>query len=296
MLLLHRYFVRLASAAVAAFLWVLIFEYFTLFTTPVHALISTALLYALCQVTTILLTPLALMRLRGGMRSGLAYGTLLLCAALSLLGMLLLGLFSDGIVIIALLLGAYPAFYRVPYSTQYAALVPSGIPWLAMEILLAAVPLVAGVFLMQGGETAQLFFASGGVCFLALLLLAFVPNVHEAFTWGYYETFAHLIARENRCALLISVGRGISGAALFLVWPLVLLFVFAGSPLGIGATFSATLLVILLFRTSHRRVLVEDHAEAGAFLDEYTALKEMGMGVGRLALCFSIVVALLLFQ
>lgn len=288
---------RLAASSVAAFLWVLIFEYFAVFTTPIHALISTTLLYALCQTTTMLLTPFALKHLRGGMRRALVYGTLLQAAAFVCLGALVLGAVPhSAVVAVALLLGAYRALYRVPYTVEQAAIAGRGTPRLLVEILLALIPLIAGAFLAQSGLSDQLFFTAGIISLAALVPALFIPNVHEPFAWGFHETFGHLVAPENRRLLLSSAGKGLQGAALFFLWPLMLLCIFAGSPLQIGAAFSATLLVILLLRASHRRVTVEDHAEGAAFLDEYTALKEMGQALGCLALAFGAVLALALFQ
>jgi len=293
---LHRFLMRLCAATVAAFLWIFIFEYFAILTTIGHALISTVLLYALCQTTTILLTPFALKRLRGGMRRALVYGVLLHLAALVFLGVLLLGIFPHGLVAIALLLGAHRAFYRVPYAVEYAALGRPRTLDLFWEIILALAPLAGGIFISASALPAQLFFAAALLSAFSLLPIFSIPNVHETFAWGYRETFAHLAAPENRRVLLSSVRQGIQGAALFLVWPFVLLFVFGGSPVGIGAAFSATLLIVLLFRASRRRVVVEEHADGGTFMDEYTALKEMGLALGRLVLAFALVLALTLLQ
>jgi hypothetical protein len=290
---LHRLLMRFSSAATSAFLWVFIFEYFAVRTTIGHALVSTALLYALSQTTTILLVPFALKRLRGGMRRALVYGTLLQAAAFVFLGALLGGIFPHGLTAIALLFGAYRALYRVPYAVEYAALAGASTPGLFLEIALALVPLIAGMSLVVSAvPPAQLFFAAASLALLSLVPISFVPNVYEAFSWGYQETFAHLAAPENRRLLLSSVGKGLQGCALFFAWPLVLLFIFAGSLVGLGAAFSATLLFVLLFRASNRRVLVEDHADGGTFLDEYTALKEIGMGLGRILLCITIAIAI----
>jgi len=292
----HRFLIRLSLAAAAAFLWVAVFEYFAAFAPVARALVSTALLYALCQTTTILLTPFALRRLRGGMRRALVYGTLFLFAALGFLGALTAGVFPHGLIAIALLLGAYRALYRVPYAVEYAALSGGGAPRFFAELPLALAPLASGWFLTTSADPAGLFFIAALISALALIPVAGIPNVHESFSWGYHETFAHLAAPENRRTLAASAGKGIERAVLFFVWPLVLFFLFAGSPLLIGAAFSATLFVILLFRASHRRVVVEEHADAGAFIDEYTALKEMGQALGRLALSFVLVLALALLQ
>ena len=294
MLALHRFLIRLSSAAVAAFIWVFIFEYSATLVDLPHALISTALLYALSETTTILLTPFALRRLRGGMRRGLVYGTLLLFAAWALLGTLFLGLFPHGLVAVALLLGAYRALYRVPYSVEYATIARRRAPQLFVALLLAAVPLGAGALLAAGALPAELFFIAALAALLGLLPIGFIRNVHENFSWGYRETFDHFASPEHRRVLLVSVSKGIQGALLFLVWPIVLLFLFAGSPIPMGAAFSATLLLIVLFRAwrwpgRHRRAYIEDQPDGGAYLDEYTALKEMGQALGRLVLAFALV-------
>ncbi len=291
----HRYLVRAASAILSVFLWIFIFQYFSAFTTVGRALIQTLLLYALAQTIAILLIPFAMRRMRGGMRRGLVYGTLTLIAALVYSGVLLGGLFPNGTAMIGILLGAYGALYRVPYTIEHAVMGSQERSGLFGEMLLAALPFLTGIALTRGIPAHTVFFESALLPLLALVPLFLVPNVHETFSWGYRETFGHLVAPENRGVLLRSLWQGISAALLFLAWPLILLFT-TPSYLVLGAAFSATLFTVFLFRASTRPAVVEQHADGGTYLDEYTSLKEMGLALGRLVLCFALVALVLLFQ
>lgn len=291
----HRLLMRSVSSACNAFLWVFIFEYFTLFSNVGHALTQTFLLYALTQTTTILLVPFALGRLRGGMRRGVVYGTLVLTAALVYVGTLLGGSFPHGMAMIGILLGAYRALYRVPYTIESAAAGRVGGTRLPVEILIALIPVAIGLLLDLNAAPSEMFFSLALFAALSLLTIPLIPNAYERFSWGYRETFGHLAAPENNQLLVVSVWRGIEGGALLLLWPLALFFV-TRSYLMTGAIFSMTLLGVLLTRASKRRVFVEQHADGGTYLDEYTALKEIGLALGRLLLGFGAVLVVALLQ
>ncbi len=289
----HRSIVRAASAASNAFLWIFIFQYFALFDTVGRALVQTLLLYALVQTVTMLLSPFAMRRMRGGMLRGLIYGTLLMAAALTYIGALLGGLFPHGTAMIGILLGAYGALYRVPYTVERAAIGRGRVPGLTGEVLLACAPLLAGICFAFGVPPHMLFFVLAVLAASALVPLLYVPNVYEKFSWNYRETFGHFAAVENRALLVSSLKRGIFGALLFLAWPLILIFL-TQSYVGVGAAFSATILGILLFRSPQRRVFIDQHADGGAYLDEYTCLKEMGLALGRLIVCLVSALVILL--
>ncbi|HWP61610.1 MAG TPA: hypothetical protein VN495_03335 [Candidatus Paceibacterota bacterium] len=279
----HRFLVRFAQSLINAFLWVFIFAYFTQAESVSNALIRTLFLYALAQTITMLVVPFAMRRLRGGMLAGLIGGTLLLSAALLYAGAVVSGLFPGGTAMLGILLGAYRALYRVPYVLENAAAGTHKVRFGA-ELLLALAPLLGALFLTIGGEAGELCSLAAFFVAVALAPLMFVPNVHEKFSWGYRETFGHFAAAENRKILIASVGRGALGSLLYLVLPITVLFA-TRSYLAVGAVFSTVLLCLFLFRFSQRRVLTEEHADAGRYLDEYTALKEMGLAFGRLALC-----------
>lgn len=288
-LALHRFLMRLANAALGAFLWVFVFHYFAHTVPLARALVQTLLLYALVQAIALLLLPFAMRRLRAGMRRGLVWGTLLLAAAIVYVGLLLTGTFPQGAAAIGVLLGAYSALYRVPYAVERSAVGRMQQPNLVGELVLACTPLLVGVMLGLAVSPTAVFYIIALVPLAALLPLSQVPNVYENFSWTYHETFARLAAPENKQFLTRAVPRGFASAALFLLWPLALLFI-TNSAIGIGAAFSATLLLILVLRAPQRRVLVEHYLDGGSYLDEFTALKEMGLAVGRLA--FALVCAI----
>ena len=294
----HRFLMRFASAAVGAFVWIFLFQYYSAFEGTIgRALTETLLLYALCQSITLLVTPFAAARLRGGMRRGIIYGALAFAAALVYGGALLTGAFPRGTAIFAILLGSYRALYRVPYAVERAGSGEPPQPSLAAEVTLALAPLFAGAFVSAGVYGARygaagLLFIGAIVALTALLPLTWVPNVHERFSWGYRESFARLFAPENRVVFKSAVARGMGGALLFLILPLGAFFAFGGSYLVLGAFFSMVLFVFLISRSSLRRAPVEEYADGGSYLDEFTALKEMGLACGRLALVLALAITL----
>src|SRR5438552_2952435 len=80
-LVAHRTLLRVAFGAAHIFAWLFIFQYFYAFLGDAqHALARAALLYALSQVITCLLTPYAASQIRHGARQSLRHGAL--CAAL----------------------------------------------------------------------------------------------------------------------------------------------------------------------------------------------------------------------
>ena len=196
--------------------------------------------------------------------------------------MLIAGLFPHGTAFIGIVLGAYRALYRVPYTVERVAVVAAKTPSLVGELTLALSPFFAG-FLLTAIAPHELLFIAGFVSALSLFPLAFVPNVHERFSWRYRDTFGRLAAPENTSLLFKSMWRGMRSAFLYLVAPLVLLFVLPFSAL--GAAYSLILLVILVTRASRR--VPEHSADGGTYLDEYTALKEMGNSLGRLCVAFA---------
>src|SRR3989338_3849678 len=73
---LHRFLFRFAFAGANVFAWVFVFQYFYLVEPDIaHGLARTALLYALSQTITCLVTPFAARLLRSGARRALLLGT-----------------------------------------------------------------------------------------------------------------------------------------------------------------------------------------------------------------------------
>jgi hypothetical protein len=290
-LTLHRFLMRLTHAGLAGFLWVFVFQYLTLFFSLTQALVQTFLLYALMQTVALLAMPFMMYVMREGMRRGMVYATLLLAIVLVYSGLLFSGFIFYSIALIGILLGFERALYRVPYAVEKSAIGTLGKPEMVCELLLVCTPATVGLILSTGIVPCVLLCGLAILPILALAPLIRVPNIYEHFSWNYRDTFGHLMAPAHRPLLLASMRRGALSALLFLVWPLLLMFA-SPSYLALGAAFSITLLIIFLFRASQRRARIEYHADGSAYIDEYTALKEMGIALGQLTVALACAIAL----
>lgn len=281
---------RLPSSAVSAFLWIVVYVYFFEFTHSAEAaLIRTVLLYALAQTITMLAAPLVLRLIRGNMLRGMVFGTVISAAALIYVGALSSGAFPHGAVAIGILLGLYCALYRAPYQLEHREVDQEQRSPLPIELVLASAPLFAGVAIGSALFYPHLFIAAAVIHMLALVPLLYVPHVYEDYLWSYRRAFRELVEEKNHALVYSGFLIGVGGALLFLVWPLLLYFLFLPSPLALGAAFSGTLFLILAFKYSRARVLIDQHADNGTYVDEYTVLKEMSLAAGRLVV--SLVVA-----
>lgn len=288
----HRYLVRVASAAASAFLWVFVFSYFArTIEAPLLALIQTLLLYALVQVTAMLVMPLAQKAMRGNMLRGLACGTLFGATAFIYIGAFSADSFPHGAAVIALVLGLHHAVYRIPYTVEKQVFAPSFYTPFVLELFLALVPLAVGFLLTSMASLTTIFFSTGALYMIALLPLLLVPHAYEEYSWGYRETFHNLLDERNRRLIYEGIIFGAGGAAIFLLWPLAFFLVFAPSLGALGVVFSLTLLGILLFRSMRSRTLVEQRADGGAYIDEYSVLKEMALALGRILVCLAVAIA-----
>ncbi|MDO8561580.1 MAG: hypothetical protein Q7S05_02010 [bacterium] len=354
----HRFLLRSGLSIANAFAWIFVFQYYFVQTGEiVRALIATTLMYALSQVATLILTPLAAAHLRRGVKHAIVYGVVAAFAAYVYLGATLADSFNGnpvgwGIAVFALLLGAYRALYWVPYQLR-ASTEGNGRSRLPIvyEALIALMPAFAGLTMATVGDAhLRLLFGSAALLVVSLVPLMAVQDVMEKFSWHYTETFRELFRQAHGRMLKASLAGGWQGAVLFLVWP-VSVFLIVGSDYAmLGAILSATFLAVLLFRYIYRRfarrpigsvsapvdgiqfeqsLLVqvvfsfsgwvmrifvgtpagvfmadsysamgspksthsidasafEQSADNGSFIDEYTALKEMGLALGRILAC-----------
>ncbi len=344
-LALHRFLLRCALAGVHVFAWIFIFQYFYLVEPDIaHALARTALLYALSQTITCLVTPHAARSLRGGTRRALYSAVLVAATAFVVLGAAFEGLWGGvsvplAIAVFAIALGIYRALYWIPYEVEVAAdQSPRRVSTFA-ELLVALAPLSAGLFIagVTMGPVWILYIGAIVLTFSTIPVL-YLRDIHEGFSWGYRETFAQLLNDANRAVVTQAFLEGVSGAALLLFWPLAvflivgwsygmlglvlsLTFLFAILTRGLvrkgirrlqlsrsallNATFAITPWVLRLlvatplgvvlvdsyfYTTTPRRMGIdplafEQAADSGSFVDEYTALKEMGLSLGRIAVC-----------
>ncbi|HEY4522017.1 MAG TPA: hypothetical protein VJH91_00020 [Candidatus Paceibacterota bacterium] len=335
----HRALFRTALGGVHVYAWIFVFQYFYVtFADTGEALASTALTYALTQVTAVLLTPYGAGRIRHGIRRGMWLGTAAAALGFAVLGLALVGSFGTvgwGITIFAVLMGVYRALYWTPYEVER-----NGTSSRGLDIAMAFVPTITGLLLAVGFPIHVQLFCGAALCIAALIALRDVPERYEGYVWKYRETFHELFATENRITITRMVLDGIEGTALLLVWPITIFLIFDWSYAILGIVLTITLLATYTLRAVMRRmnlgniptfalatlagsawvmrlvvaspvgvVLVDTYFLAGrpetrghdasayeqtaenrTFVDEVTALKEMGMGIGRTILC--IIVAL----
>ena len=343
-LTLHRFVFRFALAGANVFAWIFIFQYFSVISPdPGHAFARTALLYALSQTITSLVTPYAARSLGHGTRRSLITATLVAALAFALLGLSFTGFWGPlytvwGVTGFALLLGSYRALYWVPYETE-AHDTGKQTPALKSELLIAFVPLVVGLVL-AGNVSAPIWLLYSGALFIVLstIPLRRLHEVRERFSWSYRETFAELVSPENRVIVLRSFFEGVVGAALLFLWPIAIFLIVGWSYGVLGLIISISLLAAVLLRdvirTFFRRVRISESGllnsvlivspwifrlavatplgivlvdsyfyattpkrlgmdsavfdqagDGGSFIDEYTALKEIGLALGKIAMC-----------
>lgn len=246
----HRFLTRLALAGATTFSWISVFQLLLLISGNLpDAIARTALLYALSQTINILLTPYAAVRLRHGVREGMILGCLWAAGAFTVLVATyggFLGNYMLGIVIFAILLGAYRAYYRIPYAVENA--LSGSIPHpISEEIVLAVVPFCAALIVSYYSIALLLFLASACIA-LGMIPMPFIPDVPERFAWSYLQSFGELTAHEHRATLIHGIVGGVQSATLFLLWPIALFLIFGWSYLSIGFIFSLTILFVLIVR------------------------------------------------
>ena len=337
------------------FVWIFVFQYFTVFAKSItDALIATLVMYAMGQAITILLTPVAASHLRRGTKHSLIFGALLAGAAYVALGATLNNTLSGdptgwGIALFAVLLGAYRALYWIPYQLQ-ASVEGHGRSRLPVvyEVLVALMPAFAGITMaVVPYAPLRLLFGSAVLIGMSLVPVTTIREYFEKFAWDYKETFRQLFKSSNRRLFTASLGGGLQGMVLFLVWPISVFFIVGSDYKTLGVILSATFIAILLLRYAYRRfarhikversvpvsvafsvsgwlirlfvgspvgviladsyshvssprsshsidtLTFEQSADNGSFIDEYTALKEMGLAIGRIGACVILGVLLL---
>lgn len=343
----HRAFMRAALATAQAFAWVIAFQYFfSLSLTFAGAMLGVITVYILSQVVTVVLTPLSGARLRRGFRPLMAYGVLAVAGAFMAFGIGAERLYPDfsvfeGILLFSILFGAYRALYWIPYgigSSAHEQVRP--FTRFATDILIAALPLVAGVMLLMRFGMITVFLAAGVLALLSLPLLGGIRDRKERYAWSYTETFKALFNGRYQGLVLNSIVSGAESAALFLIWPIAVFLIVGQKYDALGAILSATLLALLVGKVLARRLsrrwsfesspvveasvvfsawvmrLVaaapiaivavdtyyhlgaprrfegpyavggyEQAGDGGTYVDELTALKEIGLAAGRIGLC-----------
>ncbi len=326
------------------FAWVFIFQYFYLVEPDIaHGLARTALLYALSQTITCLLTPYAARLLASGARRALMFGTLTAAGSFVILGAAFEGFWGGTYTPLALAafacgLGIYRALYWIPYEIEAEA-GDARKNTIIGEFFIALPPFFGGVLVAAFSYgPLWLLYIGAALLILSAIPIFYLRDVHERFVWGYRETFEQLIEPANRPIVGRTVLEGIAGAGLLLFWPLAVFLITGWSYGMLGVILTLTFVVAILGRSLVRRGLrksgaqasaildvvfaitpwmfrmlvatplgaifvdsyfytttprrigldpltFEQAADAGSFIDEYTALKEMALALGRITMC-----------
>lgn len=244
----HRFVLRLALSGAHIFSWIFIFQHFFYRSgSYIDAVAGVALTYALTQLVVVLLTPWAARFTKYGVRRGMTLALVCSAFAFVALGAGIGGVLSEmsyGVMLFAVLMGAYRAFYWTPYSVSGASRTN-----ITFEILVALMPAFVGVMLSQNVlSLLAMPFAAAFLCLLAIVPTRFMANAHERFAWSYRETFQELFSDDRRGATLHAFLDGIEGAALLLLWPLAVFMLLGWSYLLFGAVMAITLLATFLLR------------------------------------------------
>ena len=261
MLHAHRFLFRVGLSIANVFAWIFVFQYFYFWTLSIPgALVITVVMYCVAQIVTIILAPVSASHLRRGIKHSLVFGAVVAGAAFIYLGATLSDTLNGepigwGIVVFAILLGAYRALYWVPYqlgATSDGA--RSRLP-IVYELVIAFMPAFAGATMVSFPEAPQsLLYGASVFCLLSLFPILNFEDLSERFEWGYFETFNQFYAIKHRRLLAASFTQGIQGATLFLLWPIAVYLIVGSDYQTLGAIVSATLVVSVIWRGYYRRL------------------------------------------
>jgi hypothetical protein len=238
---LHRFLLRASLALAQIFSWVFVFQYFYFSSgTLESATVSLALTYALTQVITILLSPVAAAALRHGYRTRMACAVLAVTIAYAALALSFANTsfsFVSAISVFAVCMGFYRAFYWAPYSIAIRS-EPGGTRS-RTEYVLALLPFIGGFFLQQyNGAPAILFGIAAMLALVSLAPLLSMRDSQEGFSWGYRETFHQLFVGAHRRTTLASILQGIEMSLLLIVWPIIVFVILGWSYALLGVVLS----------------------------------------------------------
>ena len=256
----HRFFMRSAFSISNLFAWIFIFQYFAETSRSfASAVLSCALLYALSQDITLLLTPLSAGRLRNGSRAPMTQGVLFASLSFFLLAAGMSGLLGAkvifGILAYSIFYGAYRALYWVPYEVDVSHIAGhKSISSYSFELFFAILPAISGFVLSFGYPSAIFVLLASGILMCASLIpLRHVPVVHEDFSWKYTRTFHELLDRRYRALVITALADGFAGGALLLFWPIAAYIIVGRSFAMLGVVLTITFLLVMLARSVMRR-------------------------------------------
>jgi len=150
----------------------------------------------------------------------------------------------------------YQLLYWVPYHVDFAESLSPAMRGRQLALLrniagvaIVVTPVIGGFLITAVGFSAAFLFA------LVLILLSMVPlihtqNIRERYSWGYWETYRHLLARANRPLVLANMANGAQGVALTIVWPVFIFTLLDERYTALGIIVALSLLVTIILRAT----------------------------------------------
>jgi hypothetical protein len=155
----------------------------------------------------------------------------------------------------------YRLLYRIPYAIERETVGEAQLMIEVGDIVLALVPIAAGIAAALFGLSAVLSFMIV-ILFLCALPLYFVPSFNMTFPWSYSETVHVLFGGANRMQLVHDLSRGAHSALLLVVWPMVAFGILRASFDSLGLAVSVSMLTALLMHKALQKIARSWHPES----------------------------------
>lgn len=258
MLALHRFLLRFALVSSSAF--ILGFLYVYLGYTIAYVASGFGMVYLLAAV----FTPISARILHiVGARSALLLSIICLMGAL---GSIVSALQSPWFLFPAIawyfvFMLLYRVLYRIPYETERQAIGNSDTLVDVGEVVLALVPIAAGIAAAIFGLSSLLLFMVG-ILFLSALPLYFVPSYNVHFTWTYSRAVHELLSSGNRAQLLHDITRGAHSVLLLIIWPMIAFGFLQASFDSLGLAVSISMLTALLMHKALEKIAKSWHPQS----------------------------------
>ncbi len=254
-LMTNRLLFRLGFGLVGVFLPIFFYQ---LFNNSIYALVC---VYIVLYTFSALLAPLSSkligllgirkMLIMSVVPSSIAIGSLYYAPHYPLLS----------VIIFVVSIALYRALYWVPYQTDLTKFLVSkktgttlAVYTNMIQIMNALTPLIGGLVITRLGFSSVFIF-SALILFTTIVPTHFISQVYERYSWGYFETFKHLVDRKNRGLLYAYLADGAQSVVSLVVWPIFIFGLLEGNYNSIGFITSLTIMVILLLNIVMGKVI-----------------------------------------
>lgn len=148
----------------------------------------------------------------------------------------------------------YRLLYWVPYHIDYAKFTNKGSRGRQMSLLLnisevvfSITPIIAGIIIASYGFQ-NVFVIASIFMFLGIIPLFFLDKTEEQYSFGYFESFRKVFAKENRSMTFAYFGDGIQTAVKIIIWPIFIYGLLDAEYVAIGIVTSLTVLLLIFVR------------------------------------------------